>query len=195
MSSCLLLVPSPPFPSLIMDITHTALSDTAQTVDAPLLAVMKNFSAIYDLHHDAIYRYCNWKCRDNEVGQDLMQETFMRLYLSLQRKKEIQHVRAFLYRIAHNLIIDHVRGKKEASLDEMLETGFEPSVDLWHQTYSRLDSEKWFKKLSKMAKPYRQVLHRRFILGLNPSEIATMTGETSNTVSVRIYRGLTQLRA
>ena len=170
----------------------SAVTDTMKSSQATLIA---DFSDIYDLYNDAIFRYCYWKCRDKDIGQDLMQDTFLRFYKCLQRKEEIQHARAFLYRIAHNLIIDHVRGKKESSLDELLETGFEPSVDLWHQTYSRLDSEKWMKKLNAMPKPYRQVLHYRFIQGLPPSDIATLTGETANTVSVRIYRGLTQLRA
>lgn len=153
-----------------------------------------DFTTIYDLYHDAIFRYCLWKCRDRDVGKDLTQEAFMRFWICLQREKQILHARAFLYRIAHNLFINHVRSKKEASLDQLLETGFEPAIDPWPQTYSRLDSERPLKKLGTMQDPYRQVLHYRFIRGLAPAEIATITGETSNVVSVRIFRGLKHLR-
>ncbi|OGJ57525.1 hypothetical protein A2881_03715 [Candidatus Peribacteria bacterium RIFCSPHIGHO2_01_FULL_55_13] len=153
-----------------------------------------DFIAFHDLYQDAIFRYCAKRCRDRETAKDLTQDTFLRFWLCLQRKDTILHERAFLYRIAHNLIIDHARRKREASLDLLLEEGFAPSVDLWHQTYSRLDAERPMRKLRTMPRPYRQVLHDRFLLGLHPAEIARKTGENANTVSVRIFRGLQSLR-
>lgn len=156
--------------------------------------MIHDFIAIHDLYQEAIFRYCSRRCTDREVAKDLTQDTFLRFWVCLQRKDEILHERAFLYRIAHNLIIDHARRKREASLEQMLEGGFEPTVDHWPQTYSRLDAEKPMRKLRAMPSPYRQVLHSRFILGLNPAEIARKTGENPNTVSVRIFRGLKSLR-
>lgn len=153
-----------------------------------------DFTAIYDTYQNAIFRYCLHKSRHQEIGQDLMQETFLRFWLCLERKEQILNARAFLYRIAHNLIVDYSRRKKEASLDQLLETGFEPTVDPWRHTYNELDAEKPLKELDKMPNGYKKVLHRRFILGLPPSAIAHMTGETPNMVSVRIFRGLKQLR-
>jgi len=153
-----------------------------------------DFTTTYDLYRAAILRYCLGKCRDREVGQDLTQETFLRFWLCLERKENILNARALLYRIAYNLFVDHVRRKKEVSLDQLLETGFEPSIDPWQKTYSHLEAEKPLRELRKMPTLYRQVLHRRFIQGLPPSEIASLTGETSNTVSVRIFRGLKTLR-
>ena len=156
--------------------------------------MLEDFTAIYTLYRAAILRYCLWKCRDHEVSQDLTQETFLRFWLCLERREPILHTRAFLYRIAHNLIVDHARRKKEASLDQLLEAGYEPAVDPWHHTNSHLDAQKPLQKLMHMPAPYRQVLHRRFIQGLTPAQIATQTGETSNAVSVRIFRGLKHLR-
>ncbi|TSC79915.1 MAG: RNA polymerase sigma-70 factor, ECF subfamily [Candidatus Peregrinibacteria bacterium Gr01-1014_25] len=153
-----------------------------------------DFTPTYDLYGDAILRHCVWKCRDREVGQDLSQETFLRFYVCLQREEQIRHARAFLYRIAHNLFINHVRKKKETSLDRLLEAGFEPTVDPWHETYSQLDAERPLRTLRKLRSPYKQVLTRRFIQGLAPREIATVTGEAANTISVRIFRGLKHLR-
>lgn len=153
-----------------------------------------DFTTNYDLYYDSILRYCVWKSRDKDVGHDLAQETFLRFWVYLQRNEEIVYVRAFLYRIAHNLFVNHIRRKKEVSLDHLLESGFEPTVDAWHQTYSHLDVQKPLQKLAKMPAPYKEALHSRYILGLLPSEIATEIGETANTVSVRIFRGLHYLR-
>ncbi len=154
-----------------------------------------DFTALHDLHRTAILRYCVWECRDKEVGQDLAQETFIRFWHCLERHDEILHVKAFLYRIAHNLIVDHVRKKRETSLDQLLEKGFEPTIDPWHQTCSRLDMEGPLKQLSELPSAYRHVLHSRVVLDLPPAEIAARTGETSNAVSVRLFRGLKRLRS
>jgi RNA polymerase sigma-70 factor (ECF subfamily) len=153
-----------------------------------------DFSSHHDLYREPIFRYYLWKCRDPDVAHDLTQETFLRYWLCLQQQKQVLNVRAFLYHIANNLFIDHLRKKKESSLDQLLETGFEPTVDPWHHTYNRLESERVMKHLKKMPNPYKQVLHERFILGFSPAEIASKTGETSNTISVRIYRGIKHLR-
>ncbi len=165
------------------------------SMTSPLPATMlDDFTATYDLYQEAIFRYCMHKCGDRDTGKDLTQETFMRYWLCLQRNEPIEHPRAFLYRIAHNLFIDHVRRKKEASLDQLLEVGFEPSIDTWHETIGHLDAERPLAKMKKMAKVYRQVLQKRFMQGLTPANIAKLTGETTNVVSVRIFRGLKQLR-
>lgn len=157
--------------------------------------MIDTFTPTYDLHHAAIFRYCLNKCRDHDIGQDLTQETFLRFWQCLERKENILNARAFLYRIASNLFIDYVRRKKESSLDQLLEVGYEPSIDTWHETVSRLDAARPLRKLESMKTPFRQVLHRRYIQGFTPAQIATMTGESSNVVSVRIFRGLKDLRA
>jgi RNA polymerase sigma-70 factor (ECF subfamily) len=163
--------------------THTSTS-----------ATLGDFTAKYDLYHKDIFRFCMHKSRDHEIGQDLMQETFMRFLVCLQRKEEILNTRAFLYRIAANLFIDHVRRRKTSSLDALQEAGFEPTVDPWSHIYNRLDAERLLKKLVHKQRPYRKLLHQRFILGMPPAEIGRATGETSNAVSVRVFRGLKQLR-
>jgi RNA polymerase sigma-70 factor (ECF subfamily) len=153
-----------------------------------------NFIIIYDQYHDAIFRYCLWKSHDRAVAQDLMQETFLRFWICLQRKQKVLHTRAFLYRIAHNLFINSVRKKKEESLDHLLESGFEPVADPWKQTFSHLDAERPLAKLRTMKKVYKDVLCSRFLRGQSPAEIAVSTGETPNTISIRIFRGLKILR-
>ncbi len=165
------------------------------TPASTLPSLENNFTDIYNLYHEEIFRYCYKKCGNRDMGEDMMQQTFMNTWACLQRNQTILHMRAFLYRIAHNLFINDVRKKKETSLDELMDVGFEPATDdPWHQTYCRLESEKWFKKMSNMPHKYKQILEHRFIGGLHPSEIAELLGETANTVSVSIYRGLKQLR-
>ena len=60
---------------------------------------------------------------------------------------------------------------------------------------SKIDEERILEILKKVEQPYREVVIMRHVNGLKPAEIAAAIGESSNVVSVRINRGLKQLRS
>lgn len=155
----------------------------------------QTFLAAYDEYADAIFRHCYFRVFDRERGKDLMQEVFMRAWQYLNKGEEVQNMRAFLYRIANNLIIDESRKKREASLDRMQEEGFDPGIDETEKMQNRIEHGRVVQELKQMDDGYRDILVMRYMNGLSPSEIAEVTGESANTVSVRIYRGLKQLRS
>lgn len=152
------------------------------------------FLEAYDAYADAIFRHCYFRAFDRERGKDLMQETFMRAWQYLAKGGEVQNMRAFLYRIANNLIIDESRKKKEMSLDKLQEEGFDPGRDETPLMQSRLEHGRVLQSLNRLDSAYRDTIVMRYVNELSPSEIAEVTGESANTVSVRIYRGLKQLR-
>ena len=82
---------------------------------------------LFSTYADAIFRFHCLHVYDRDLAKDLTQETFIRYWQCLVRGESIEHARAFLYRIANNLMIDYCRKKKTISLDALLEQGFEPS--------------------------------------------------------------------
>ncbi len=155
------------------------------------------FLEAYEQYADAIFRYCALRLADREAGKELMQETFIRVWESVGRGTTIENCRAFLYKVANNLIIDTARRRKLRSQDS-LETLHESGFDLpdkepgpARQTEATLAME----SIAKLDEPYRDVLIMRFVAGLPPAEIATVLGESQNAVSVRIHRGLKQLES
>ncbi len=154
------------------------------------------FKEAYDAYAEAIVRHCQYRVFDRERARDLAQETFTRTWMYMLRGGEIRNMRAFLYRIANNLIIDESRKQRESSLNHLQEQGFDPGQDDdADRTRARIDSKPVLKALSKIDNRYRSILVMRYVHGLPPRDIALRTGESSNTVSVRIYRGLHQLRS
>jgi RNA polymerase sigma-70 factor, ECF subfamily len=155
----------------------------------------EEFLEAYDTYADAIFRHCYYRLFDRERAKDVMQDTFVRTWEYLQKGEKVDNIRALLYRIANNLIIDFVRKKKEASLDAMQEEGFDPATDddMSHIA-ERLDGGQAIEALKQLDDTHREVLVLRYVNGLQPAEIAEITGETANTVSVRIHRGLGKLR-
>jgi DNA-directed RNA polymerase specialized sigma24 family protein len=77
----------------------------------------EKFQHAYDEYAQAIFRHCHYRVFDRERGKDLMQEVFLRAWEYMARGEEVHNMRAFLYRIANNLIVDESRKKREASLD------------------------------------------------------------------------------
>src|SRR3989344_7992799 len=78
----------------------------------------------YESHAEAIYRHCYFRVFRKELAEELMQDTFMRAWEYMGNGNKIDNVRAFLYKIANNLIIDYSRKKKEESLEGMLENSY-----------------------------------------------------------------------
>src|SRR3989344_3571626 len=69
-----------------------------------------------------------FKVHDHAMGEDLVQDTFMKTWAYLVKGGKIDVMKAFLYHVLNNLIIDEYRKHKTTSLDALLVKGFEPSM-------------------------------------------------------------------
>jgi len=155
------------------------------------------FTKVYDQYADAIFRHCLLRIYDRDLAMDLMQETFLKAWKYLSEGNKVDNVRALLYKIATNLIIDHVRKpstKRVDSLEELLESGFEPGEDRTESTKNELDAQDALKILTQTSDSYREVLLLRYLEDLSVKQIATTLGISENLVSVRINRALEDLR-
>ena len=103
-------------------------------------------------------------------------------------------MKAFLYRIATNAIIDYRRKKKSTSLDDMMETGFDVGHDEREHLENGYDSQKLMELLDDVGETYKAVIIMRFIDDLSIKEIADITGESENNISVKIHRATEKLR-
>jgi RNA polymerase sigma-70 factor (ECF subfamily) len=159
-------------------------------------AMHDRFLQAYDELSDAIFRHCYYRCFDRDKAQELMQECFMRTWERLAAGDDIKNLRAFLYRVATNLVIDSSRRKTSDSLDALTEDqGFE-AVDAGATTRIEIAAEasRIAQFLDRLDSAHRHVVTLRFIDGLSPKEIAEVLGETENAVSVRIHRGIAKLK-
>ncbi|KKU77422.1 MAG: RNA polymerase, sigma-24 subunit, ECF subfamily [Parcubacteria group bacterium GW2011_GWA2_47_64] len=156
------------------------------------------FERIYQDTADMLFRFCFVKVSDREVALDLTQEAFTRLYETMQIGKVIDHPRAWLFKISRNLVIDWYRKKKPISLEQMMEQGGEAiePADKDGREHIELSSEAKLviKAFEKLGEEFREVLYLRYVEDLEPKEIARMLGLTANLVSVRISRGMEELR-
>ncbi|MEK7547228.1 MAG: RNA polymerase sigma factor [Patescibacteria group bacterium] len=156
----------------------------------------KKFLEAYEVYSDAIYRHCYFRVFSKERAEDMVQETFIRAWQYVSGGKRVENLRAFLYRIATNLIIDNSRKRREESLESLIEneTIDEPGDN------GRVDIERkvlWGQVMEEMAtldEDDRQLLIFRFIDDLDPKDIAEILNTSANNVSVRINRAVKKLK-
>ncbi|MCF7865442.1 MAG: RNA polymerase sigma factor [Candidatus Pacebacteria bacterium] len=161
--------------------------------------LQNKFLEAYNSYSEAIFRFCFFKLNDRELAKDLMQDTFAKVWLTSSKQDiQIHNIKALIYKIAGNLIIDEYRkrGRRDvvASLDVLHEDGFDPSFDDTDSVRNIIDGKEAINLISKIRDPYGESVLMRYVQDLSISEIAEITGETENTISVRIHRGISILK-
>jgi len=137
-----------------------------------------------------------FKVNNHDIGKDLVQDTFMKTWSYLVKGGKIETMKAFLYHILNNLIIDQYRKHKTTSLDFIIEKGFEPIAD---EDVSRLsnviDGEKAILLIMRLPKKYQKVMRMRYVQDLTLKEISKITGQSKNLIAVQAHRGSCLLKS
>ena len=158
----------------------------------------KEFLKAYEEYSDALFRHCYFRVYNRDRAKEIVQETYMKAWDYAREGNEIDNMRAFLYQVATNIIIDEARKKKkraELSLEVLQEEyGFDPGEDRRNEMVDRLEGKMLMVFLKDLDEKYREAVYMRYIDNLHPREIAEITGESENVISVRIHRGLRKLR-
>jgi RNA polymerase sigma-70 factor (ECF subfamily) len=154
---------------------------------------------LIEQYQHRLLRYLIYLTGRRELAEDLFQETWIRV---LERGHQFNQKYSFstwLFAIARNLAIDHMRRKQPASLDGLLDddvpldvpaTGQATAFDM---TLQREQNEHIVAGMQHLPAEYREALVLRFQEGMSLEEIATVAGVPLGTVKSRIYRGLSGL--
>ncbi len=149
----------------------------------------------YENFSKGLNRYATSRTHDRSLADDLTQSTFLKTWKYIVRGGKIEIMEAFLYHILKALIIDEYRKHPTASLDVLLEKGFEPSLDDTYRLADILDGKQVVELIAQLPPPYRKVVHMRYVQDLTIKEISLIAGQTKNTVAVQAHRGLQKLKA
>ena len=152
------------------------------------------FIETYDAYGSDIYRFCLLKVSRKEVAEDIAQEVFMRFWQAIKEVTEFRNARALLYTIARNLVIDWYRKKKESSLDTLQELGIDFAGEDVKRITEHAEHEEVLRVINDLDEPSKEALMLRFVDGLSPRDIAALSGETPNAVSVRINRAIKKVQ-
>lgn len=152
---------------------------------------------LFDSHQEAIYRFVWIRVRDHHVAEDLTGEVFMRMVAELPRyENRSLPFRAWLYRIAYNLIVDTYRADKRYASVPLEHAGdiVHPTAHLDEMTEHRLTTERVQQALDVLDPAQREVVELRFLAGLSLKEAAATLNKTVSAVKALQHRGLHALR-
>ena len=155
----------------------------------------KDFLQAYEELSSPLYRHCFFRVSSHEIAVDIVQESFTKTWKQIAQGEEIRNIRAFIYKVMNNLIIDHYRKHKSESLDALLDDRFDPTESKSQEKILN-DAELNLvgKFLEQISSKDRDLVVMRFHDGLSVKEIAKFFGESENNISVRLHRALIKVR-
>ena len=159
------------------------------------------FELLMDLYRERIVRMALHMVGNKEDAQDLCQETFVRVYRALGSYDPRRAFSPWIYRIANNVALDHLRRKKarpvisEPDLAQPFEEGPDPAAEnpqraiLNREVYREVQEA-----IQSLPENYRSVMVLRFLEDLSYAEIAESLDLTEANVMMRISRARRMLR-
>ncbi len=157
-------------------------------------------SAVITRYQHRLFRYLSRLVADPAVAEDLFQQTWVRVMDNIRRYDARRSFDGWLFSVAHNLAIDHLRRKQPASLDDTADSSrpFDPpAVNQPDPLEQLLDFERGrlvAAAVAQLPAIHREVLALRFEHDLKLEEIAQITGAPLATVKSRLCRALEGLR-
>lgn len=138
--------------------------------------------------------YAYFKIHNHNTSKDLVQDTFIKTWSYLVKGGKIDIMKAFLYHVLNNLIVDEYRKRKNLSLDDLMEKGFEPSTGDIESDADILDRKTVLFMIERLPEKYKKVMRMRYLQDLTLKEISLIMGSSKNSIAVQIHRGLAMLK-
>jgi RNA polymerase sigma-70 factor (ECF subfamily) len=159
---------------------------------------IRYFTPLFDRFFKPVYRYFYARIRLAEDAEDLTSETFMKIAQGLNSFTERGiPFSVWVFRIAHNILIDHYRRSKDRTTDSLedLDPSREPSSDFDLASIDRnLASEKLWAALRVLPQRQQEIWTLKLSKGMLHKDIAQVLGLSENQVNVDICRSLKTLK-
>ncbi|HEY59854.1 MAG TPA: sigma-70 family RNA polymerase sigma factor [Anaerolineae bacterium] len=168
----------------------------AELIDSSISGDKHAFGKLYDFYYKQIYRYAFYRLSNREEAADMAANIFLRAWGHLPEfgKGNQRNFRAWLYRIAHNMIIDHYRKQRISSpLQEAVNVPQrKPGPEESFQKRER--SKALANAINKLNPIAQQIIACRFIACMSHKETAEIAGLSEGNVRIIQYRALQQLQ-
>ena len=156
---------------------------------------LKAFGRIYDLLVEKVYKYIFFKV-DQETAFDLTETVFLKVWENIGKyqSKEGSSFSSWVFRIAHNMIVDHHRfGRESLPLDIDIADHKQDNNPV-HVVEQSLSKQSLRTALSKLKDNYQEVLTLSFLNGLDNDEVARAMGKSEGSLRVLKFRALQELK-
>lgn len=151
----------------------------------------KRYEALVHVYHKELYRFAYWLCRDPHVADDLVQETFLRAWRSLDSLLDQKAAKSWLLTILRRENARRFERKQfdySNIEDELLVDESSHSLD------DEMEQTVIQRQIALLPDEYKEPLLLQVVMGCSGEEIANILDSNKNTVMTRLYRARNQLK-
>ena len=174
----------------------TAINDQSEVEELVEKAAVGNieaFGELYSIYLDRIYRYVFYQVKDKMTAEDITEEVFVKAWKAIGScKGKSNTFSSWLYRIAHNHLINTLRSMQRFASIEM-----ENLVDVSNpglEAESKLEQQELIEDIACLPQNQKQVIILKFIEDLDNREIGKIMSKSEGAIRVLQMRALTTLR-
>ena len=163
-----------------------------------LLERARNFehqalAQVYDLHSEALYRYALRSLGDPSRAEECVAETFSRFLQAMHhRKGPREHLQAYLYRIAHNWIVDQYR--REQVPEQLSDALPDPGLDVEIEAEINMRNDNLRAAIHRLTVDQQQVIVMKYLEGFENAEIARIMRKPTGAIKSLQHRALASLQ-
>ncbi len=151
---------------------------------------------LYLIHFDRIYGYLHVSVGNRHDAEDLTTQTFLKMLEKIGSFKwQSAPFSAWLFRIAHNLAMDHFRARRRWQPEEEVPEPpgeEEPSAEL--EAMQTIGRESMLKLIERLSPEQQQVLTLKFVFNLPNAEVAAILDKTEGAIKSLQHRALVSLQ-
>jgi RNA polymerase sigma-70 factor, ECF subfamily len=151
---------------------------------------------LYLIHFDRIYSYLHVSVGNRHDAEDLTTQTFLKMLEKIGTFKwQSAPFSAWLFRIAHNLAMDHFRSRRRWQPEEEVPEPpgeEEPSAEL--EAMQTIGRESMLKLIDRLSPEQQQVLTLKFVFNLPNAEVAAILDKTEGAIKSLQHRALVSLQ-
>ena len=150
---------------------------------------------LYLLHFDRIFSYLHMSVGNRHDAEDLTTQTFVRMLEAIGRFRWLSvPFSAWLFRIAHNVAMDHFRASRRIQLEEEVpepEDSAESSAE--DEAMQSIGRASMFELIEKLSPDQQQVLTLKFVFNFSNAEVGAILGKTEGAIKSLQHRALASL--
>ncbi|WP_157967898.1 RNA polymerase sigma factor [Paraliobacillus sp. X-1268] len=161
----------------------------------------QEFRLIYDLFYDRVYRDAYFVIKDKYLAQDIVQDTFVKVYKHIDNLESRDKLGSWLSTIATRTAIDLIRKQNtwngiptEDLVLEHVKSKHEIAASVETLVVSGIIQEAVIGKIAELKPEYREVMILKYIHELKDKEISKWTDLKEGTIKSRIHRAKSELR-
>jgi RNA polymerase sigma-70 factor, ECF subfamily len=177
-------------------LAHESTAHVRRLVERAQEGEREALEELYLIHFDRIYSYLHMSVGNRHDAEDLTTQTFLKMLESIKRFRwQSAPFSAWLFRIAHNLAMDHFRGARRWQLEEDLPEPpgeMEPSAEA--AALRSIGRQSMLELIENLSPEQQQVLTLKFVFNLPNAEVGTILDKTEGAIKSLQHRALVSLQ-